>query len=89
MILKCCIIDDEPLAIELLESYVKKTPFLQLEASFTSAVQAIERISKGDIDLIFLDIQMPELDGMEFSHDRREKPCHFHYGIRTICRRQL
>ena len=55
MILKCCIIDDEPLAIELLESYVKKTPFLQLEASFTSAVQAIERISKGDIDLIFLD----------------------------------
>ena len=67
MILKCCIIDDEPLAIELLESYVKKTPFLQLEASFTSAVQAIERISKGDIDLIFLDIQMPELDGMEFS----------------------
>ena len=51
MILKCCIIDDEPLAIELLESYVKKTPFLQLEASFTSAVQAIERISKGDIDL--------------------------------------
>ena len=46
MILKCCIIDDEPLAIELLESYVKKTPFLQLEASFTSAVQAIERISK-------------------------------------------
>ena len=62
MILKCCIIDDEPLAIELLESYVKKTPFLQLEASFTSAVQAIERISKGDIDLIFLDIQMPELE---------------------------
>ena len=68
MILKCCIIDDEPLAIELLESYVKRTPFLQLEASFNSAVQAVERVSRGDIDLIFLDIQMPELDGMEFSH---------------------
>ncbi|WP_273390281.1 LytR/AlgR family response regulator transcription factor [Barnesiella viscericola] len=67
MILKCCIIDDEPLAIELLESYVKRTPFLQLEASFNSAVQAVERVSHGDIDLIFLDIQMPELDGMEFS----------------------
>ena len=67
MILKCCIIDDEPLAIELLESYVKRTPFLQLEASFNSAVQAVERVSRGDIDLIFLDIQMPELDGMEFS----------------------
>lgn len=67
MILKCCIIDDEPLAIELLESYVKRTPFLQLEASFNSAVQAVERVAQGDIDLIFLDIQMPELDGMEFS----------------------
>lgn len=67
MVLKCCIIDDEPLAIELLESYVKKTPFLQLEASFNSAIQAIELISKGDIDLLFLDIQMPELNGMEFS----------------------
>lgn len=67
MVLKCCIIDDEPLAIRLLESYVKRTPFLQLEASFNSAVQAIELISKGDIDLLFLDIQMPELNGMEFS----------------------
>ena len=67
MVLKCCIIDDEPLAIGLLESYVKRTPFLQLEASFNSAVQAIEPISKGDIDLLFLDIQMPELNGMEFS----------------------
>ena len=67
MVLKCCIIDDEPLAIGLLESYVKRTPFLQLEASFNSAVQAIELISKGDIDLLFLDIQMPELNGMEFS----------------------
>lgn len=67
MILKCCIIDDEPLAIELLESYVKRTPFLQLEASFNSAVQAVKRVAQGDIDLIFLDIQMPELDGMEFS----------------------
>ena len=67
MILKCCIIDDEPLAIELLESYVKRTPFLQLEASFNSAVQAVERVSRGDIDLVFLDIQMPELDGMAFS----------------------
>ena len=68
MILKCCIIDDEPLAIELLESYVKKTPFLQLEASFTSAVQAIERISKGDIDLIFLDIQMMQQQQTSFLH---------------------
>ncbi len=67
MILKCCIIDDEPLAVELLESYVTKSPFLKLEASFDSAIQALERISQGDIDLIFLDIQMPELNGMEFS----------------------
>ncbi len=68
MILKCCIIDDEPLAIELLESYVKETPFLQLEMSCNSAVEAVERISRGDIDLVFLDIQMPELSGIEFSY---------------------
>ena len=50
MILKCCIIDDEHLAIELLESYVKKTPFLQMEATYTSADQALERITIGDIE---------------------------------------
>lgn len=67
MILKCCIIDDEPLAIELLESYVQRTSYLELVDSFSSAMQAVERIMKGDIDLVFCDIQMPNLSGLEFS----------------------
>jgi len=67
MNLNCCIIDDEPLALELMESYVAKTPFLKLAGKFSSALEAMEKVGWRDIDLIFLDIQMPELNGMEFS----------------------
>lgn len=67
MILKCAIIDDEPLAISLLESYVNKTPFLELAGKYNSAVNALPLLSKEPVDLLFLDIQMPELNGMEFS----------------------
>lgn len=65
--LRCAIIDDEPLAIGLLESYVKRTPFLELCGSYSSAVQAIKLLPEQPIDLLFLDIQMPELNGLEFS----------------------
>lgn len=67
MILKCAIIDDEPLAAELLTSYVSKTPFLKLIGSYNSAVTAMKEIRENPIDLIFLDIQMPELSGIEFA----------------------
>lgn len=67
MILHCAIVDDEPLALELLESYVKKTPFLQLEGKYSSAVQAMKDLPNKLINLLFLDIQMPELSGLEFS----------------------
>lgn len=67
MILRCAIIDDEPLALELMESYVKKTPFLSLCGKFSSAVEAMDRLREDPVDLLFLDIQMPELDGLEFS----------------------
>lgn len=67
MILSCAIIDDEPLAISLLESYVNKTPFLELAGKYNSAVNALPVLSKEPVDLLFLDIQMPELSGMEFS----------------------
>jgi DNA-binding LytR/AlgR family response regulator len=68
MALTCAIIDDEPLAVSLLESYVNKTPFLQLEGTYNSAVDALEQFSKQPVELLFLDIQMPELNGLEFSH---------------------
>lgn len=63
----CLLIDDEPLALDLLESYVKATPFLKLVAKCNSAIAAIEIMDQKDIDLIFTDIQMPNLSGMEFS----------------------
>lgn len=67
MKLTCAIIDDEPLAISLLESYVNRTPFLSLAGKYNSAVVALPALSKEPVDLLFLDIQMPELNGMEFS----------------------
>lgn len=67
MILKCALVDDEPLALQLLETYVKRTPFLLLHGKYSSAVKAMEGIKDPPIDLLFLDIQMPELTGLEFS----------------------
>lgn len=67
MNLTCAIVDDEPLALGLLESYVCKTPFLQLAGTYSSAVQAMNELPGKHIDLLFLDIQMPELNGLEFS----------------------
>ena len=64
MNLKCAIVDDEPLALGLLESYVNKTPFLELVGKYSSAVQAIKELPEKHIDLLFLDIQMPELNGI-------------------------
>jgi DNA-binding LytR/AlgR family response regulator len=64
--LKCCVIDDEPLAGNLIGSYAERTPALSLEGVFTSAQEAYPIIASGDIDLVFLDIQMPQLSGMEF-----------------------
>lgn len=67
MKLKCCIIDDEPPALNMLEVYVNKTPFLELTGKYSSALLAMRETSFEEIDLVFLDIQMPELNGMEFS----------------------
>jgi len=67
MTLSCWIIDDEPLALDLLESYVQKTPFLKLTGKYSSALTAMHDLENQPVDVIFLDIQMPELDGLEFS----------------------
>ena len=67
MKLTCAIVDDEPLAVSLLESYVNKTPFLELQGKYGSAVNALPALTEKPVDLLFLDIQMPELNGMEFS----------------------
>lgn len=69
MILNCAIVDDEPLALELLQSYIEKTAFLHLVGKYSSAVQAMNEIPvHEEVHVLFLDIQMPELNGLEFSH---------------------
>ncbi len=63
----CVIVDDEPMALNLVESYVEKTPFLALKKKCSSAIEALEFIKNEPVDLLFLDIQMPDLTGLEFS----------------------
>ena len=66
--LSCMIVDDEPLAVKLLESFVAKTPDLELLGSFTDSVEAINAVKERKPNLLFLDIQMPDLNGMELAH---------------------
>ena len=65
--LNCLIIDDEPLALDLVEGYVLKTPFLELKGKCLNAFEAIAFLTTETIDLVFLDIQMPDMSGIDFS----------------------
>jgi len=65
--LRCCVVDDEPLAQELVASYIEKTPFMELVGKFSSAQDSVKTILEEDIDAVFLDIHMPQLNGMEFA----------------------
>lgn len=67
MKLKCAIVDDEPLALGLLESYAQKTPLLELCGCYSSAIEAMKHLQETPVDLLFLDIQMPDLNGLEYS----------------------
>ncbi|MGE4512589.1 MAG: LytR/AlgR family response regulator transcription factor [Chryseobacterium sp.] len=64
--IKCIVVDDEPLAISLLENYIREIPFLEMVFSSENPIEALEYIQKNDSDLVFLDIQMPELTGINF-----------------------
>ena len=68
MKLKCAIVDDEPLAIELLVSYVNKIPFMELTGRYANAVETMKGLAENPVDVLFLDIQMPDLNGMELAH---------------------
>ncbi len=72
-VISCIIVDDEPLAVKLMESYVSKTPFLSLKGSFTSGTAAWSFLQDNPADLLFCDIQMPNLNGMELSKMLPEK----------------
>jgi two-component system response regulator LytT len=66
-ILQCIAVDDEPLALGLVCAFINKTPFLNLAGKYSSAVEALEAIHELSVDLIFLDIQMPDLTGIELA----------------------
>ena len=65
--MRCAIVDDEPLALTLIESYVNKTPTLELCGKYASAVEAMGGLQREPVDIVFLDIQMPDLNGLDFS----------------------
>jgi DNA-binding LytR/AlgR family response regulator len=64
--LKCMVIDDEPLAIQLLQNHIGKVPFLELAATFNNPMEALISLNANPVDLIFLDIQMPQITGIQF-----------------------
>jgi DNA-binding LytR/AlgR family response regulator len=74
MSLKCIIVDDEPLAIEILESYVSKVEQLQLLSTFRNAISAFTFLQQNTVDLVFLDIQMPKLSGIDFLRTLKQPP---------------
>lgn len=65
--IRCIVVDDEPLAVEMLAAFIRKTPSLELTATFTDPVLALSAIGEEKPDLVFLDIQMPDLNGLELS----------------------
>lgn len=64
--IRCIVVDDKPLAIDVLKHYIKKVPFLELVFSTTNPLEGLNKITDNEIDLVFLDIQMPELSGLQF-----------------------
>lgn len=74
MNLSCYIIDDEPLAIEVLESHISKYDGLRVVCTFQNAVKAFQALQKNPVDLIFLDIQMPKLSGLELLRSLKNPP---------------
>ncbi len=78
MPLRCLLADDEPLALRLLESYVQRTPQLELCGAYTDAAEALQAIGRAEVDVAFLDIQMPEFTGLDLARAARDS------GVRVV-----
>ncbi|WP_442587605.1 LytR/AlgR family response regulator transcription factor [Pedobacter sp. AW31-3R] len=74
MILKCVAIDDEPLALQLIETYAKRIPSLALVETFEDALTGVEYLNKHPVDLLFLDINMPDISGIDLAWAMKRKP---------------
>jgi two-component system, LytTR family, response regulator len=72
--MKAIAIDDEPIALDIIRSHASKVPFLDLRAEFTDAFKALEYLQKESIDLLFLDIKMPDISGIDFFNSLSKKP---------------
>lgn len=88
MSLKCLIIDDEPLAVDIIKNYLEQIKGVELIASFNSALDSLEFLQQHEVDLLFLDINMPVLDGYSFLKSLHTKPqviittAHEEYAVR-------
>lgn len=74
MTIRCAAIDDEPLALKQITGYIERTPFLTLAAAYPGAIEAAGSLADDDIDLLFIDIDMPGLSGLEFVRSLIKKP---------------
>ena len=74
MTIRCIAVDDEPLALDIIESYISKLPFLQLVRTCSSATEAMQVLQEEQVDLMFLDIEMPELTGLQFLNILKNQP---------------
>lgn len=72
--INCIAIDDEPLALKQITSYIEKTPFLKLQSSFESAIEALSFLQENNVELMFVDINMPDLNGMDFVKSLKNPP---------------
>ncbi len=72
--MKAIAIDDEPIALEIIKTHASKVPYLDLKAEFTDAFKALEYLQKESVDLIFLDIKMPDISGIDFFNSLSKKP---------------
>ncbi len=64
--IRCIVVDDKPLAIDVLKHYISKVPSLSLSFTTVNPLEALNKVIEGEVDLVFLDIQMPELNGLQF-----------------------
>lgn len=72
--MNCIVIDDEPLALDLLKDYIEKIPFLKLERTFTNPLEGLGYLQENAVDLVFLDVELPYLSGIEFVKCLPSKP---------------
>jgi two-component system LytT family response regulator len=74
MTIKCIAIDDEPLALNKMSNYIKETPFLELTGAVRSGFEAMDLLSETNVDLMFVDINMPDINGLDFYKSLQNKP---------------